>query len=123
MMIIGDAELMKGAGGGNLWQQRQSLYQRQIDLRMELTGIDIRVATRRRRLADLIPRIPELANRNFELQHLAQETERLRRQFDRLREKEFEIRTALRRESSQMERHESATRPQCPWEAPGFAST
>ena len=94
-------------GGGNIWSRRQNLYRQQVDLNLELTGMDIRVAALQRMLEELIPKIPELANMNLEYERLAQETEHVRTQFNKLREKEFEIRTALSRETGQVERHES----------------
>lgn len=96
-----------GGDGTNMWKQRQSLYREQIDLRMSLTGMDIRMAALQRMLEDLVPRIPELANKNLEYERLAKESERLREQFNKLREREFDIRTALSREAGQVERHET----------------
>jgi len=96
-----------GGGGGDMWQQRQVLYRQQVDLRLEVTGLDIRIAALQHMLEELIPKIPELANKNLEYERLAQETEHIRTQFNRLREKEFDIRTALSRESGQVARHES----------------
>ena len=100
----------QGVGDGtNVWKQRQGLYQQQLDLRLGLTGVEIRMATLQRMIEDLIPKIPELANRNMEYDRLAKETQHVRDQFNKLREKEFDIRTALSRESGQVERHESVT--------------
>ena len=100
----------EGVGAGtNVWRQRQSLYQQQVDLRLSLTDIEIRMAALQRMIEDLIPKIPELANRNMEYERLAKETEHVRDQFNKLREKEFDVRTALSREMGQVERHESVS--------------
>jgi len=100
----------EGVGDGtNVWRQRQSLYQQQVDLRLSLTDIEIRMAALQRMIEDLIPKIPELANRNMEYERLAKETEHVRDQFNKLREKEFDVRTALSRETGQVERHESVS--------------
>ncbi|MCX5771380.1 MAG: polysaccharide biosynthesis tyrosine autokinase [Candidatus Hydrogenedentes bacterium] len=93
--------------GADIWNRRQYLYQRQLDQRLSLAEIDMRIATLKRALEDLIPKIPELANKNLELERLANDTQHIRDQFNKLREKEFEIRTALNRENGQVERHES----------------
>lgn len=98
----------QGVGDGtNLWKQRQDLYREQVDLRMGLTGMDIRMSALQRMLEELVPQIPELANKNLEYERLAKESERLREQFNKLREKEFDIRTALGREAGQVERYET----------------
>jgi capsular exopolysaccharide synthesis family protein len=107
-ILEGIRMLDESAGGGtNVWNQRQDMYRQQLDLRLSLTGIDIRMAALQRMLEDLIPQIPELANKNLEFERLANDTQHIRDQFNRLREKEFEIRTALDRENGQVERHES----------------
>ncbi len=98
----------QGVGDGtNLWKQRQNLYREQIELRMSLTGMDIRVSALQRMFENLVPKIPELANKNLEYERLANESTRLREQFNKLREKEFDIRTTLNRDAGQVERHES----------------
>ena len=103
-------QLDQSVGGGtNVWRQRQELYRQQLDLRVSVTSNDIRVAALQRMLDELIPRIPELANQNLEYERLVKDTEYIRQQFNGLREKELDIRTALNRESGQVERHESVT--------------
>lgn len=94
-------------GGADLWSQRRYLYERKLDLRLSLPEIDMRIATLQRTREELIPKIPELANKNRELERLASDTQHIRDQFNKLREKEFEIRTTLNRENGQVERHES----------------
>ena len=94
-------------GGADLWSQRKYLYQRQLDLRLSLPEIDMRIATLQRTREELIPKIPELANKNRELETLTNDTQHIRDQFNKFREKEFEIRAALSRENGQVERHES----------------
>jgi capsular exopolysaccharide synthesis family protein len=76
-------------------------------MRLSLTGIDIRMAALQRMLDELMPKIPELANKNMEYERLEKDAGQIREQFNKLREKEFDIRTALSRESGQVERHES----------------
>jgi capsular exopolysaccharide synthesis family protein len=93
--------------GTNVWKQRQTLYRQQLEMRLSLTGIDIRMAALQRMLDELMPKIPELANKNMEYERLEKDAGQIREQFNKLREKEFDIRTALSRESGQVERHES----------------
>lgn len=109
--------------GTNVWKQRQNLYRQQLELRLGLTGIEIRVAALQRMLEELIPKIPELANKNMEYERLSKETEHIRDQFNKLREKEFDIRTALGRESGQIERHESVSASVIPVRGMGGAWT
>ncbi len=109
--------------GTNVWKQRQNLYRQQLDLRLGLTGIEIRIAALQRMLEELIPKIPELANKNMEYERLSKETGHVREQFNKLREKEFDIRTALGRESGQMERHESVSASVIPVRGVGGAWT
>lgn len=98
----------EGAGGGtSIWTQRQELYRQQLQLRLDVTGLDIRIAALQKMLEELIPRIPELANENLKYERLANEANYVREQFNKLREKEFDIRTAMGRESAQVERHEA----------------
>ena len=101
-------QLDEGVGGGtSVWRQRQNMYRQQLELRLELTGLDIRIAALKRMIEEMIPRIPELANENLKYERLENEARHIRDQFNRLREKEFDIRTALSRETGQVERHES----------------
>lgn len=91
-------------GGSSVWQQRQALYRQEVDLKLELASIEIRTAALQNMLEEMIPQIPELANKNLEYERLVQETEHTRTQFNKLREREFDIRTALSRGSGQVER-------------------
>jgi len=106
----------QGVGDGtNLWKHRQNLYREQIDLRMNVTGMEIRMSALRRMLEELVPQIPELANKNLEYERLAKESQRLREQFDKLREREFDIRTALSRDAGQVERYEAVEASALPY--------
>ncbi len=94
-------------GGASAWGVRQSYYQTKLNLQLELTGIDISIAAKEKRLEDLIPRIPELANKNLEYERLEKNVSHIRDQFNQLREKEFDIRTAMSRDGSTVNRHEA----------------
>jgi len=100
--------LDEGAQGGeSVWNQRQNLYRQQLELHMNLTGLDIRIAALTRMLEELVPKIPEIANQNLEFERLTKDVEHIREQFNRLREKEFDIRTVLSRETGQVLRNDS----------------
>jgi capsular exopolysaccharide synthesis family protein len=58
----------------------------------------------------MVPRIPELANKNLEYEKLAQETESVREQFRKLREAEWDIRTAIDQGAGHIERVEPVRR-------------
>jgi len=94
------------AGGSSVWHKRQEIYRQQMDLRMRLTGSEIRASAIKRMLEDMIPQIPELANKNLEYEKLVQETNSIREQFNRLSKREWDIRTALSQGSGQVERYE-----------------
>jgi len=102
--------LDEGMGGaGNVWGQRQTLYRQEMELSLELTATEIRLAALQKTLEEMIPKIPELANKNYEYEKLAQEARHIRTRFDELRVREFDIRTALSRSSGQVERHNAVT--------------
>ena len=105
--------------GTNVWKQRQNMYRQQLELRLNLTGMEIRMAALQRMLEDMIPKIPELANKNMEFERLVKEAQHTRDQFNKLREKEFDIRTALGRDAGHVERHESVMASALPARAVG----
>lgn len=94
------------SGGSNVWKQRQEIYQQQINLRMQLDSLEVREASLRRMLEEIVPRIPELANKNLEYERLVNERERIHEEFSDVREREFSLRTALDNERGQVERYE-----------------
>ncbi|MBI2425357.1 MAG: polysaccharide biosynthesis tyrosine autokinase [Candidatus Hydrogenedentes bacterium] len=98
-------------GGSDVWVQRQKIYQQQIDLQVQLTGIEIREAALQRRFQELIPKIPELTNKKHKYDQLVQERESIRTEFARLSEREWELRSALNRGGGQLERMESVPSP------------
>lgn len=94
------------AGGSNVWKQRQEVYRQQINLRMQLDSLEVREASLRRMLEEIVPQIPELANKNLEYERLVNERERIHEEFSDSREREFSLRTALDNERGQVERYE-----------------
>ncbi len=102
------SELDAGStAGGSLWQQRQELYRKRLDFELQLTGLDIRAGILNSLLADMIDRLPELADKSFQYEQIAHEAEQIRQQFNMMLEKEFEIKTARNRSASAIERKDA----------------
>lgn len=93
-------------GGSNVWKQRQEVYRQQMNLRLQLDGLEIRETSLRRMLEELIPQIPDLANKNFEYERLASERERVQEEFRDASERELQLRSALNNERGQVERYD-----------------
>jgi capsular exopolysaccharide synthesis family protein len=100
-------ELDEGANGANMWRNRQEIYKQRMDLRLRSTDLDVRANTIKRMLEEMMPQIPELANRNLEARQLEQETESIREEFNRLTQREWKIRTALNRGPGEVVRADS----------------
>lgn len=92
------------AGGSSIWKRRQEIYREQMNLRTQLTGTEVRIASLERLLEDLVPQIPELANKNLEYERLVQETQSIREQFNKLRDREWKVRSAISQGAAQVER-------------------
>ncbi len=101
-------ELSGGSGGSSLWKDRQNLYRGKVELKTQLTRLDIKAASLEKMLAERIDDLPELADKSFEFEQLTHEAVHIRQQFSRLLEKEFELRTALRRGMATVERRNAA---------------
>ncbi|MBI1318880.1 MAG: polysaccharide biosynthesis tyrosine autokinase [Candidatus Hydrogenedens sp.] len=104
------AKMESGAGGSGAWARRQQIYSQQMDLRLATTANEIRSRSLERMLQEMIPEIPELANRNLEYEQLTQETESIRGQFNSVQQQERDLRTAMRHGSGQIERADSVKR-------------
>ncbi|HPO16239.1 MAG TPA: hypothetical protein PLI09_22580, partial [Candidatus Hydrogenedentes bacterium] len=104
--IIGALEQLDTGitGGSSVWKRRQEIYREQMNLRTQLTGTEVRIASLERLLEDLVPQIPELANKNLEYERLVQETQSIREQFNKLRDREWKVRSAISQGAAQVER-------------------
>lgn len=100
-------ELDDGASGANIWRKRQEIYKQQMDLRLRGTELEVRANTIKRMLEEMMPQIPELANKNLEARQLEQETASIREEFNRLTQREWTIRTALSRGPGEVVRADS----------------
>ncbi len=101
-------ELKGGAGGSGLWEQRQDLYRRKVQLQTDLMMHSVRAASLQKIVDDFSKGLPELAEKSHTYAQLSRESERLRTQFEKLNEKEFELRTAMRRGTATVERRNAA---------------
>lgn len=102
-------ELNGGAGGSSLWEQRQELYRQKLELKSELMSYSVRAASLKKTVDEFSKNLPELAEKSFEYAQLEHETEQLQTQFNKLLEKEFELRTAMRRGTATVERRNAST--------------
>jgi len=107
-ILEADQQLTDGVpGGSDVWRNRQAIYQQQIDLRLELARTEIRAASLEKMLDEMIPRVPELANKNLEFERLAQQTASIRNQFEKLSQREWDVRTALEKGPGRIVRYEA----------------
>lgn len=99
-----DGEL---GGSSNVWKKRQDIYRQQMEMRVALTGYEVRIASLQRMLQEIIPKIPELANEDQKIVELEQETSRYRKLFQERHDQEWKLRLALSRGSGTVERQGS----------------
>lgn len=108
-VLLAIGELNGGAGGSSLWRERQELYRQKVDLNSQLTHLDIRGASLEKILSERLGDLPDLADKSFEYTQLTHEADQIRDQFGRLLEKEFELRTSIRRGMATVERRNAAS--------------
>lgn len=109
-------QLDNGAtGGSNIWKRRQEIYRKQMEMRTELTGVEVRVASVERLLEEMVPKIPDLASKNLEYERLVQDTQSIREQFNKLRDREWRVRSAISQGTAEIGRfdpvHKAAILP------------
>jgi capsular exopolysaccharide synthesis family protein len=103
-VLLAIGELRGGVGGSSLWDERQDLYRQKVELKSQLMSYSVRAASLERTVQEFSESLPQLADQSFEYTQLARESDQLRVQLDKLLEKEFELRTAMRRGSATVER-------------------
>lgn len=109
--IILEAERQRGSGvpgGSDIWTKRKSIYQQQIDLRLQLNGLDIRANAIERERAELIPQLPELANLKLDADRLQREVDNIEEQLNKASDRELEIRAGIEHGLGSVERSASA---------------
>ncbi len=97
-------ELKGGGGGTSLWEERQNLYRLKVQLKADLLTQSVRVASLQKMVDDFSKGLPELSDTSFTYAQLSHESQYLRTQFEKLLDKEFELRTAMRRGTATVER-------------------
>jgi capsular exopolysaccharide synthesis family protein len=100
-------EMDDGTSGSSVWRSRQDIHREQLELRLRRTDLEVRANALRRMLDDLVPQIPELANKGLEARQMEQETASIREEFNKLTQQEWKIRTALSRGPGEVVRAES----------------
>lgn len=108
-ILISINELKGGTGGSGLWEERQDLYRQKVQLKTDLMTQSVRAASLRKMVDEFSKGLPALADQSFTYTQLSLESEQLRTQFNKLLEKEFELRTAMRRGTATVERRTAPT--------------
>ena len=103
-ILLAINELKGGGGGTSLWEERQNLYRQKVQLKADLLTQSVRVASLQKMVDEFSKGLPELSNTSFTYAQLAHESQYLRSQFEKLLDKEFELRTAMRRGTATVER-------------------
>ena len=93
------------SAGTSVWDDRERLRDQYMQLQTEMTSLEIRTKTIESMLEGKVQRLPDLAAKSLDYQKYAREAEQLRKQFEKVMDKEFDIRTSLRRGSGQIERN------------------
>lgn len=106
--LIAIGELQANPLGGSLWEERQRLYQKKMDLGAQLAAEEIRRKTTDRTLRQMIARLPELNEQSFAFEQLVTEINNLRKQYGELLEREFEIKSSIVHGTATIERRQAA---------------
>jgi len=96
--IIREAERQRDSGvpgGSDIWIKRKEIYQQQIDLRLQLNGLQIRADAIKREREALIPELPELANLKLDADRLKREVDNIEAQLNRASDRELEVRAGI----------------------------
>jgi capsular exopolysaccharide synthesis family protein len=94
-----------GAGGSDMWAERQAIYKAQLRLQLDQTSTAIRIISLEKQLSDMTPQIPKLATQSLEHERLAQTTQRIREEFNDALRQEWNVRRALREGPGKIERN------------------
>jgi len=96
-------------GGSNLWNERQEFYRQKVSFTNDLAGLEIRKSTLEKNLTEMVATLPALNNQSLEYVQLSNETEQIRTQFNLFLQKEFQIKSAIKRGTATVERRKAAT--------------
>jgi capsular exopolysaccharide synthesis family protein len=109
--VILEAERQRDSGvpgGSDIWSKRKEIYQQQIDLRLQLTSLEIRADAIERERAELVPQLPELANLKFNAESLKREVDSIEKQLNDASDLELEIRASIEHGLGSVERSVAA---------------
>lgn len=96
--LIMEAERQKSTGlpgGSDIWSKRKSIYQQQIDLHLQLTGLEIRANAIKKERDTLVPQVPELVNLKMSSEELNREVENIEQKLNEASDRELEIRANI----------------------------
>jgi capsular exopolysaccharide synthesis family protein len=105
--LIMEAERQKGTGvpgGSDIWAKRKSIYQQQIDLRLQLTGLEIRANAIKKERDELVPQVPELVNLKMSSEELNREVDNIEQKLNEASDRELEIRANIEHGLGSVER-------------------
>lgn len=105
--LILEAERQKSIGipgGSDIWAKRKAIYQQQIDLRLQLTGLEIRANAIKKERDELLPQVPELVNLKMSSEELNREVDNIEQKLNEASDKELEIRANIEHGLGSVER-------------------
>ncbi len=105
--LIMEAERQKSIGlpgGSDIWAKRKAIYQQQIDLRLQLTGLEIRANAIKKERDELLPQVPELVNLKMSSEELTREVDNIEQKLNEASDKELEIRANIEHGLGSVER-------------------
>jgi len=105
--LIMEAERQKAIGvpgGSDIWSQRKAIYEQQIDLRLQLTGHEIRANAIKKERDELIPQVPELVNLKMSAEDLDREVDNIQSALNQASDRELEIRASIEHGLGSVER-------------------
>ncbi len=105
--LIMEAERQKSIGipgGSDIWTKRKTIYQQQIDLRLQLTGLEIRANAIKKERDELLPQVPELVNLKMSSEELTREVDNIEQKLNEASDRELEIRANIEHGLGSVER-------------------
>jgi capsular exopolysaccharide synthesis family protein len=99
----------KAGGGSTMWNQRLDFYRQKVMLNNDLAGLEIKKATLENNLSSMGEALPTLNDQSLQYEQLTHTTEQIRSQFNLFLQKEFQIKSAIKRGTATVERRKAAT--------------
>jgi capsular exopolysaccharide synthesis family protein len=98
-------------GGSDIWTKRKDIYRQQIELRLQMTSLEIREASIKKQREELIPRVPELANLKLDSDRYKREVDNIEDRLNAAADMEMEIRAAIEQGFGSVERNGAIAAP------------